>query len=210
MQAFFPDPGPGRDCALCPRLVAQRAELRAAHPQWHNAPVPSFGGADARVLVVGLAPGLNGANRTGRPFTGDGAGEVLFPTLAKFGLARGDYGARVDDGFTLVGCRISNAVRCLPPANKPSASEVAACNGFLRAEIASLSKLKAILALGRVAHGAVTTALGVRANFAHGSVHGLDAVVLADSYHCSRYNMNTRRLTPEMFDAVVSGLARHL
>ncbi|HZT52134.1 MAG TPA: uracil-DNA glycosylase, partial [Stellaceae bacterium] len=153
---------PERDCPLCPRLVRFRTAQRARLPEWHNAPVPSFGSLDARLLVVGLAPGLKGANRTGRPFTGDYAGDLLYRTLAKFGLARGQYEARADDGLALVDCRITNAVRCVPPENKPEPAEVAACRGFLAAEIAAMPNLRAVLALGAVAHQAVLAALGER------------------------------------------------
>ncbi len=201
---------PGADCPLCPRLQAFRQIQRAAHPDWFNAPVPSFGNPDARLLVVGLAPGLQGANRTGRPFTGDWAGDLLYATLAKFGLATGTYAERADDGFTLRGCRITNAVRCVPPENKPEAAEVAACRPFLVAEIASLTHLRVILALGQIAHNQVLTTLGLRRAaypFGHGALHRLPSgLLLADSYHCSRYNTNTGRLTTEMFEAVFRAL----
>lgn len=208
VQAAFTQPEPG--CALCPRLAAFRAEQRRLNPGWHNAPVPSFGGEDARLLVVGLAPGLSGANRTGRPFTGDFAGDLLYATLLKHGLARGRYGAAPDDGLRLVGCRITNAVRCVPPQNKPSAAEASACRPYLAAEIDGLPNLRAVLALGRIAHDNVVAALGQRRNahpFAHGARHALHGLALFDSYHCSRYNTNTGRLTAGMFDAVV-GAAR--
>lgn len=201
---------PGPDCPLCPRLVAFRAENRARFPDWHNAPVPSFGDDRARLLIVGLAPGLRGANRTGRPFTGDHAGELLFAALKEHGLASGTYGRSADDGFRLVDCRISNAVRCVPPANRPTPAEVRTCGRFLADEIAALRRLCAVLALGRVAHDAVLVALGVaRAShpFVHASMHELrPGLMLADSYHCSRQNTNTGRLTPAMFDAVIRGL----
>ena len=203
-------PAPGRDCDRCPRLVAFREEYRAAEPEWHNAPVPSFGSLDARLLIVGLAPGLRGANRTGRPFTGDFAGDLLYATLGEFGFARGAYGAAPGDGLTLHDCRITNAVRCVPPQNRPKAAEIAACRGFLEAEIAAMSGLRAILALGQVAHGAVLKALGLRAGacrFAHGAVHRLDGGRrLFDSYHCSRLNTNTGRLTPAMFADVFAAI----
>lgn len=196
-------PVPDRDCDLCPRLVAYREEYRSAQPDWHNAPVTSFGGLDARLLIVGLAPGLRGANRTGRPFTGDFAGDLLYATLGDFGFARGAYGAHAADGLTLHDCRITNAVRCVPPQNQPKAAEIAACRQFLTAEIAAMTRLQAILALGLVAHGAVLKALGLRAgahHFAHGAVYHLDdGRRLFDSYHCSRLNTNTGRLTPAMF-----------
>ncbi|MBI3505542.1 MAG: uracil-DNA glycosylase [Proteobacteria bacterium] len=211
---------PTRDCPLCPRLVALRQTLRAAHPAWHNAPVPSFGAIGARLLIVGLAPGLKGANRTGRPFTGDFAGDLLYSTLRKFGLARGTYragredAAWVPDDLELTGARLANAVRCLPPENKPVPAEAAACRPFLQAEIAAMPKLKIMLALGRIAHDTVLVTVGKRASsakFAHGAFHDLgDGRLLADSYHCSRYNTNTRRLTPEMFEAVFAEIARRL
>ena len=205
---------PGRDCTLCPRLVAFRAAQRAAEPAWHNAPVPSFGDLDARLLIVGLAPGLKGANRTGRPFTGDYAGVLLYGTLIKFGFARGTYDARVDDGLTLVGCRITNAVRCVPPANKPETPEIRSCGQFLTAEMAAMPRLAAVLALGQIAHQAVLAAQGQKRahyRFAHGAIHALPAgLILADSYHCSRYNTNTRQLTSAMFEAVFAELKRRL
>ena len=203
---------PGRDCPLCLRLVAFREDLRrSCDASWHNAPVPPFGGLDARLLIVGLAPGLKGANRTGRPFTGDYAGDLLYPTLVRFGLAEGTFDRRADDGLRLKGCRITNAVRCLPPANKPTGGEIAPCRPFLKAEIEALSDLRVILALGRVAHETVLVTLGLRLKafpFAHGAEHRLpDGVVLADSYHCSRYNTNTGRLTEAMFHAVLASVA---
>ncbi len=169
---------------------------------------------DARLLVVGLAPGLRGANCTGRPFTGDAAGDLLYPTLTSFGFAAGRYGARVDDGLVLVDCRITNAVRCVPPDNKPTGAEIRACRGFLDSEIAALTNLSAILALGRVAHESLLAVFGARRAdhvFAHGARHRLsDDVTLFDSYHCSRYNTNTGRLTPAMFDAVFHQVLDHL
>jgi uracil-DNA glycosylase family 4 len=202
-----PETAPAVDCGRCPRLVALRRDLREEFPAWHNAPVPSFGGTDARLLVAGLAPGRNGANRTGRPFTGDAAGNVLYPTLKEFGFASGMYEERRDDGLKLIDCRITNAVRCVPPGNKPVGAEIAACRGFLAAEIAGLARLEMILALGRIAHDSVVTALGqkpAQVPFTHGALHRIDGIAVADSYHCSRYNLNTRRLTPEMFTAVVA------
>lgn len=197
---------PDRDCPRCPRLLSFRLENRARFPGGHNAPVPSFGGEDARVLIVGLAPGLRGANLTGRPFTGDFAGQLLFETLRKFGLAEGEYRRASDDGLCLRGCRITNAVRCAPPLNRPMPAEVRACRVFLREEIAGLSRLEAIIALGKVAHDAVLDALELprpRFAFAHAALHRLDGgLLLADSYHCSRQNTNTGRLTPPMFEAV--------
>jgi uracil-DNA glycosylase len=205
---------PGRDCPLCPRLADFRAAQRADHADWFNAPVPSFGGEEAGLLVVGLAPGLRGANRTGRPFTGDFAGQLLYGTLGKFGFARGDYAERADDGLALVSCRITNAVRCVPPENKPQPAEIKACNRFLAAELQRLGRLEAVLALGTVAHQAVLAALGERRAafpFAHGAMHALaGGLLLADSYHCSRYNTNTGKLTRAMFDSVFAELARRL
>ncbi len=202
----MPARAPGRDCAHCPRLVAFRAANRAAHPDWHNAPVGSFGPTDARLLIVGLAPGLRGANCTGRPFTGDFAGDLLYATLLAFGFARGDYDKRRDDGLELIDCRITNGVRCVPPENKPTGAEIAACRPFLAAEIGALPRLEAILALGAVAHATVLTTLGqTRAHwpFAHAALHRPPGVArLIDSYHCSRYNTNTGRLTEAMFHDV--------
>jgi uracil-DNA glycosylase len=197
---------PLRDCPLCPRLAVFRQTQRAAHPDWFNAPVPPFGGDQAEVLIVGLAPGLRGANRTGRPFTGDYAGDLLYATLRKFGLAEGRYEARADDGLALTRARITNAVRCVPPQNKPELREIAACQRFLASEISELPRLRAFLALGAIAHDAVLAALGQRRalfRFAHGAVHVLpDGRLLADSYHCSRLNTNTGRLTVAMFEEV--------
>ena len=205
---------PLRDCPLCPRLAAFRAAQRAAHSGWFNAPVPPFGDDTAELLIVGLAPGLRGANRTGRPFTGDYAGGLLYETLRKFGFAEGDYDARLDDGVVLHRARITNAVRCVPPQNKPTPAEVANCRRFLAAEIAQMPQLRAILALGTVAHQAVLDALGLprgRFSFAHGGLLRLtDRILLADSYHCSRLNTNTGRLTVAMFESVFSSLARLL
>lgn len=196
---------PDRDCPHCPRLVAFRDTWRAAQPDWFNAPVPSFGSAEARLLIVGLAPGLKGANRTGRPFTGDFAGQLLYATLKDFGFARGDYAEHIDDGLTLIDARITNAVRCVPPENKPLPVEIRTCREFLSSTIAEMRALKAIIALGRIAHDSVVAALGRKraaAPFAHGEVHAIDALSLFDSYHCSRYNTNTGVLTPEMFRGV--------
>ncbi len=205
---------PGADCPLCPRLVRYRADNRAAHPDWHNAPVPSFGPADAGLLVVGMAPGVKGANRTGRPFTGDHAGILLYETLLQFGLAHGTYAAEPDDGLTLTGCRIVNAVRCVPPANLPEPGEVTTCNRFLAAELQTLSQVKVVLALGVLAHAAVLKACGIpvtRIRFQHGAIHDLpDGLALADSYHVSRYNTSTRRLTREMFEGVMFEVVKRL
>jgi uracil-DNA glycosylase len=185
-----------------------------AHPDWFNAPVPSFGDASPELLIVGLAPGLRGANRTGRPFTGDFAGDLLYRTLRQSGLAVGSYGAHAEDGLELRRARITNAVRCVPPQNKPDASELGACRQFLAAELMALPHLKAILALGAIAHLQVLAVKGLRRAgypFAHGAVHVMpDGVVLADSYHCSRLNTNTGRLTPAMFEAVIAALAARL
>jgi uracil-DNA glycosylase family 4 len=205
---------PGRDCPRCPRLVAFRRQHRKAQPDWHNAPVASFGPRSARLLIVGLAPGLRGANRTGRPFTGDFSGQLLYDTLIEVGFARGTYAARPDDGLRLVNARITNAVRCVPPANKPLPAEIRKCNPFLAATFAEMPRLKAVVALGRVAHDAVLLALAVppaTARFAHGALHQLGPkLTLFDSYHCSRQNTNTRRLTPEMFRAIFAAARAHL
>jgi uracil-DNA glycosylase family 4 len=201
---------PTADCSLCPRLAEYRRANRAAHPEWFNAPVPSFGRLDARLLIVGLAPGVRGANRTGRPFTGDFAGELLYRTLRQLGLATGTYAADPSDGLTLVDCRVSNAVRCVPPANLPKPEEAATCNRFLAAEIAAMPRLRGILALGGTAHNAVLRVHGLRparTPFRHGEMHVLPAdKILADSYHVSRLNTNTGRLTEAMFQAVVRAL----
>jgi len=197
---------PSRDCPLCPRLQAFREELRGREPTWFNAPVPEFGPRTARLLIVGLAPGMHGANRTGRPFTGDYAGVLLYDTLARFGFARGSYGAHPDDGLELVDARITNAVRCVPPENKPTGPEIATCRNFLKGAIAEMPKLAAILALGRIAHDSVVAALGERpsaAAFGHGASHQLGQLKLFCSYHCSRYNTNTGVLTTGMFEDVV-------
>jgi uracil-DNA glycosylase family 4 len=203
----------GRDCPLCPRLVAFRSGWRAREPGWHNAPVPSFGPVEARLLIVGLAPGLQGANRTGRPFTGDFAGDLLYATLRDYGFTKGDYAARPDDGLTLVDARITNAVRCVPPENKPLGEEIANCRGFLKATIAEMPNLAAILPLGRIAHDSTVAALGRRRSalpFGHGATHPVDGITLFDSYHCSRYNTNTGVLTAEMFRKVFAAVRRYL
>lgn len=197
---------PSLDCGLCPRLKDFRDQNAAAFPDWHNAPVRAFGDLDARLLVVGLAPGLRGANRTSRPFTGDWAGDLLYGTLIRQGFAQGEYAKHADDGLKLVDCRITNAVRCVPPENKPVGAETKACNAYLAEEIKAMPKLKAILALGTLSHGAVLSALGMRKSayrFGHGAEHDIGGgVTLLNSYHCSRYNTNTGRLTEEMFEAV--------
>jgi uracil-DNA glycosylase family 4 len=196
---------PDRDCPLCSRLTSFREATRARQPAWFNSPVPSFGDPNGRLLIVGLAPGLQGANRTGRPFTGDFAGDLLYATLIEFGFASGVYQARPDDGLTLVDCRISNAVRCVPPQNKPLPAEINTCRPFLAATMATMAKLRAVVALGRIAHESTLKALGLRAAaapFAHGAIHVAGEKRLYDSYHCSRYNTNTGVLTPEMFRSV--------
>jgi uracil-DNA glycosylase len=196
---------PDRDCPLCPRLADFRQSARQREPAWFNAPVPSFGDPDASLLIIGLAPGMQGANRTGRPFTGDYAGDLLYATLLDYGFAKGVYQARPDDGLTLVNCRISNAVRCVPPQNKPLPIEINTCRQFLLATMDTMPQLRAIVALGRIAHDSMLKTLGIRAvtaPFAHGAVHDAGALKLYDSYHCSRYNTNTRVLTPEMFRSV--------
>jgi uracil-DNA glycosylase family 4 len=201
---------PGRDCPLCERLLAFREATRAEHQDWFNAPVPSFGPANARLLIVGLAPGLRGANRTGRPFTGDFAGDLLYETLLACGLASGQYRQRADDGLTLIGCAITNAVRCVPPQNKPTPAEITTCRRFLAATIAEMPNLEAIIALGRIAHDSLVRALGRKIKdlpFVHGREHllpniGQRGLALFDCYHCSRYNTNTGVLTPAMFREV--------
>jgi uracil-DNA glycosylase family 4 len=205
---------PDRDCPLCPRLVEFRAANRAKFPTWHNAPVGPFGSLDAKLLFVGLAPGLRGANATGRPFTGEWAGDLLYDTLLSRGLATGTYLERPDDGLTLVDCRITNAVRCVPPANRPTPAEAKACRPFLADELAAMPNLRAIFAIGGFAHNEVITALGGRKSafpFAHGAVHRLTPeITMVDSYHCSRLNTNTGRLTAEMFAQVVDRAITHM
>jgi len=196
---------PAHNCPLCPRLAAYRAANRADHPGWFNGPAPSFGDPRARLLVVGLAPGKQGANRTGRPFTGDFAGVLLYETLIAHGFAKGRYEARPDDGLELVDCMITNAVRCAPPGNRPLPIEEAACRPFLKAQIAALPRLKVIITLGDVARRNVLKALGLPGSAGaggHGGETALGSLTLINSYHCSRLNTNTRRLTPEMFAAV--------
>lgn len=208
-----PGAEPDRNCPRCPRLVAFRNTWRVNEPEWFNAPVPSFGPASARVLIVGLAPGLQGANRTGRPFTGDYAGVLLYDTLLRFGFAKGVYAAHPDDGLTLIDARISNAVRCVPPENKPTPEEIRTCRGFLKETLSEMANLRAIVALGRVAHDSVLAAMGVRLSvcpFAHGAKHETRLGRLFDSYHCSRYNTNTGVLTPEMFRAVFAEVRTYL
>ncbi|MCG8508417.1 MAG: uracil-DNA glycosylase [Rhodospirillales bacterium] len=209
-----PSESPDIDCALCSRLASFRDGNRAKFPDWFNAPVPSFhpdpDSKPVRLLIVGLAPGLRGANKTGRPFTGDYAGDLLYATLIKYGLAEGSYGAHPEDGLRLKGTMITNAVRCVPPENKPTGAEITACRPFLSARIAALPDLRVILALGGIAHGSILAALGLKKSawkFGHGSQHRLpDGLMLADSYHCSRYNTNTGRLTEAMFHSVFENL----
>jgi len=198
---------PPHDCPLCPRLLEFRQKNCANHPGFFNDPVPSFGSIDAPLLIVGLAPGLKGANRTGRPFTGDYAGELLYGSLKRHGLARGEYRARADDGFQLVGVRITNAVRCVPPDNKPLPVEINTCRRFLAAEIAAMPNLRAILALGQIAHHSVISLFALKKKdhaFAHGARHEHKSLTILGSYHCSRYNTSTGVLTEAMFDAVVA------
>jgi uracil-DNA glycosylase len=204
---------PDHDCARCPRLRDFILEQRAAHPGWFNGPVPSLGARDARLLIVGLAPGLQGANRTGRPFTGDFAGDLLYATLAKFGFSQGQFDARPDDGLTLIDCRITNAVRCVPPENKPTGKEVETCRDFLRSLIGEMSRLAVIVALGRIAHDSTVRALGgspARFDFRHGGMHKIGPLTMISSYHCSRYNTNTGKLTTPMFEAVFAEVRRGL
>lgn len=204
----LPDGEPGRDCPRCPRLVQLREDCRAGHPDWWNAPVPAFGDAEAWLAIVGLAPGKHGANRTGRPFTGDYAGDLLFATLAKFGLTRGAYDGRIDDGLTLDGAIIINAVKCLPPQNKPLPAEVHNCRQYYATQLDALANVRVLIALGQIAHTTVIRNAGERQalhKFGHLAEHRLpDGRVLIDSYHCSRYNTNTGRLTTDMFEAVLA------
>jgi uracil-DNA glycosylase family 4 len=197
---------PPYSCGLCPRLKAFRDANIAVHPDWYNGPVPAFGDFNAGLLIVGLAPGLKGANLTGRPFTGDYAGDLLYATLRSHGFADGSYAKHKEDGLRLIDCRITNAVRCVPPENKPVGAETATCNAFLADEIAAMPSLRAILALGTLSHGAVLSALGMKKSafrFAHEACHMTDTgVALFNSYHCSRYNTNTGRLTEAMFNDV--------
>lgn len=204
---------PGRDCPRCPRLVAFRKEWRRKEPAWFNAPVPSFGPIEARVLIVGLAPGLQGANRTGRPFTGDYAGVLLYDTLGRYGFANGDYKAHPDDGLELVDCRITNAVRCVPPENKPLPAEINTCRDYLKKTIAEMNCLRAIVALGQIAHNSVLSAFTAKKSaspFKHGGRWPVGHITLFSSYHCSRYNTNTGVLTPEMFRAVFADVRQFL
>lgn len=209
---------PGRDCALCPRLVAYRRDNALKQPDWFNGAVPSFGEEDARLLIVGLAPGVTGANRTGRPFTGDYAGDLLYETIGDFGFSDGVYDQRLDDGLSLRGAMITNAVRCVPPENKPTPAEIRACQPHLAARMTALPRLEAALCLGKIAHDSVVRTLGGRLAahpFAHGAAHRLALpdgrpITVFDSYHCSRYNTNTGRLTREMFRAVFAQIREAL
>lgn len=214
MPQFAIPPEAPQNCPLCPRLMAFRNSNRISNPDWFNNPVPSFGPTSARLIIVGLAPGLKGANRTGRPFTGDYAGELLYATLLKSGFAQGCYGASVDDTLKLKNCIISNAVRCVPPENKPTPKEIKTCRPFLRERLENLKKLKAILALGRIAHEQTLAALNLKLvhfKFAHGARHALtEDLTLFDSYHCSRYNTNTGRLTPLMFEKILEEIRIYL
>ena len=209
------DVGPAAECSDCPRLAAFRASNRAEYPDWSNAPVASFGAAEARLLIVGLAPGLRGANRTGRPFTGDHAGELLYRTLIEFGFASGIYDRRPDDGLKLVDCAIVNAVRCVPPQNKPTPREIATCRRYLTRAISALPRLRIMLALGRIAHESALRAINLspaKFPFAHGARHPLapSGLILFDSYHCSRYNTNTGVLTEAMFRQVFASIRAEL
>jgi uracil-DNA glycosylase len=204
---------PERDCALCPRLKAFRDDWRGRKPDWFNSPVPAFGPVNARLLVVGLAPGLQGANRTGRPFTGDYAGDLLYATLSQFGFTRGNYQADPNDGLELVDARIANAVSCVPPENKPQPAEINTCRQFLSAVIAEMPMLAVIVTLGRISHESTVVALGQRRSavpFAHGAAANIGKFRLFTSYHCSRYNTNTRVLTPAMFEKVFAAVRAHL
>jgi uracil-DNA glycosylase family 4 len=206
-------PEPGRDCPRCPRLVAFRELWRDKQPDWFNAPVAPFGPRDARLAIVGLAPGVKGANRTGRPFTGDYAGELLYSTLLQFGFARGRFEARPDDSLELIDCRIVNAVRCVPPGNKPTPEEIRTCRDFLIPALAEMPNLQAIVALGKIAHDSLLASLGAkpsRMKFGHAAVHEVGKIRVFDSYHCSRLNTNTGTLTTEMFHAVFKAVRESL
>jgi uracil-DNA glycosylase family 4 len=205
------------DCPLCPRLVAFREASRQAQPEWFNGAVPSFGDASGRLVIVGLAPGLQGANKTGRPFTGDYAGDLLYSSLAKYGFSVGEFKARPDDGLRLKDAMITNAVRCVPPENKPTSAEILTCRQFLVSRLGQLPKMQVVMALGRIAHDSTVRALGAKPSatvFGHAKRHELQGprgpVVLHDSYHCSRYNTNTGRLTERMFHDVFEGIRKDL
>ena len=201
-----PQECPPKNCLWCSRLVAFREKNKIKHPDYFNGAVPPFSAPDVKLLIVGLAPGLHGANATGRPFTADYAGDLLYPTLLKYGFAQGEYRERADDGLRLVDCRITNAVRCVPPENKPLPEEMKICNQFLKSEMAGLQEnIRVILTLGLVAHQAVLRARAIKPStfkFAHGAEHQAGEVIILNSYHCSRYNTNTRRLTEKMFHDV--------
>lgn len=205
---------PDHDCQICPRLAEFREKCRTQYPDKFNAPVPSFGPLEAEILIVGLAPGLKGANFTGRPFTGDFAGELLYSTLLKYGLAKGEFKARADDGLELINCRITNAVRCLPPENKPIGSEINNCRPFLISQIDHMPNLKIILSLGLVSHNTVLKTFGEKLSahkFAHQAQHDLqNGLTLIDSYHCSKYNTSTKRLTESMFHDVFEQIQKEL
>lgn len=213
VSATFSPEAPA-DCPRCPRLVAYRSANRNAEPTWFNGAVPSFGQRESRLLIVGLAPGVKGANRTGRPFTGDFAGTLLYETLLAYGFAEGAFEARIDDSLQLVDCMVTNAVRCVPPENKPTPAEINTCRGFLSARIAAMTHLKAIVVLGRIAHDSTLTALKARKAafpFTHGARHAVAPhLTLYDSFHCSRYNTNTGRLTPDMFRSVFAAVRAEL
>lgn len=206
---------PPDDCPLCPRLVEFRQENAQKFPDYVNGPAPTFGVANPALLIVGLAPGLHGANKTGRPFTGDYAGDLLYATLGKFGFSNGKYDSRPDDGLKLKGVAITNAVRCVPPQNKPVGAEIRTCRPFLVSQIAAFTKLRAILCLGKISHDSTVAALGMKqkdAPFTHGARHEVpsQSFKLFDSYHCSRYNTNTRRLTEEMFEDVFAAIRKYI
>jgi uracil-DNA glycosylase family 4 len=202
------------DCSLCPRLSAFLADARAKEPTWFNRPVRSFGDPAARLLIVGLAPGLKGANRTGRPFTGDYAGDLLYATLSEFGFSSGQFAARADDGLKLIDCLVTNAVRCVPPENKPTPAEINTCRVFLSGRIQETNNVRAIVCLGRVSHESTIVALGKKRSafpFSHGAQHKIsDQIAVFDSYHCSRYNTNTGVLTTDMFRSVFRGVRQYL
>ena len=194
-----------KDCDLCPRLRQFILNQRIKEPDWFNGAVPSFGDPHAKLLIIGLAPGMTGANRTGRPFTGDWAGDLLYATLEKFGFCDGTYDRRPDDGLALKEAMITNAVRCVPPQNKPIGAEINQCRPFLKARIDGLPNAKVLLCLGKISHDSTVRALGLKLKdhpFGHGTEYKIDGVTLLSSYHCSRYNTNTRRLTEEMFEAI--------
>lgn len=203
-ETTYPAEAP-RNCRLCPRLADYIDQSRLKNPDWYNGPVASFGDPNARLLIIGLAPGIGGANRTGRPFTGDWAGDLLYATLQRYGFSKGVYDRRPDDGVTLTEAMITNAVRCVPPQNKPVGAEINQCREFLKARIAALPKLKVLLCLGKISHDSTIRALGLKIRdypFGHASEHSAGGLTILSSYHCSRYNTNTRRLTPDMFEQV--------